>query len=107
MNVFSGARRVALVVSGLWVLGACLANINSSPFVVLTYEVSSFGAQPALKDEMSSDRFDAIEFVYKVFDSEGHEANVSLYFKAAKSSDGRMLVPYAVTDDSSGIWMGD
>jgi hypothetical protein len=103
MNVFEGARRIALLIGALWVMGCVVLIGASAPNLSLEYAVSAFGATPKLAADCDYSR-DAMQYATRKLPSTNETVSVTLCFKASKSEDGRMLVPYALRADGL-VWM--
>jgi hypothetical protein len=91
MNIFEGARRIALLVAGLSILCAGVAIYETEPFVEIKYRVSFFGLPPARSSQC--DTVDATHSV-KHKTPEGHKFNVEMCFAASRADNGKMLIPY-------------
>ncbi len=100
VNVFEGARRIALLFGGLWVAGCIGYAVMDKPYYRVHYAVD-WVKSPALVDDCGDD--DATEFV-EVKAQDGSEVPVIICFVASKASDGRLLVPYAA-DPSRAGWL--
>lgn len=103
MNIFSGGRRIAIVV-GAVTAGVCgfVAWLASEPYIRLAYSVDAHN-QAILDDKACSFANDGMKTLYKT-SSSGRSVSVTLCFRAHPASDGRMLVPYRVESDGT-IWM--
>ena len=101
LNVFEGARRIALLVAGLFTIGCVAYAILNEPYTTLQYAVRWPGIAPALVEKCSSD--DANEYLTRQTPNGGN-INVNLCFVAHKvDSSGEMLVPYGPA--GSKMWM--
>lgn len=94
MNIFSGSRRVAVIIAAIWVTGALVVNIDTTPSISLQYEVPYFGATPIHQKERIYRSEEAFESGYKEVGGIEEAVTVSMYFLASSASDGRMLIPY-------------
>ena len=105
INVFEGARRVAKIVTWLWI-AACGAYLwIEKPAARVTYSVEHLGAPARLSDsDCTSD--DAREWIHTELD-DGTPVGVILCFRASRADNGEMLVPYARNEAQPEIvWMG-
>lgn len=92
VNVFKGARRLAAVVGGTWLI-ACVTHVLVSDHTgTLTYIVPGPGEAPVIGNKCHPD--DAREYTRVDF-GKGEKVNVTFCFLAHDASDGRRLVPYA------------
>ena len=99
LNIFEGARRIAMLIGGVWAIGCISYAIFNNPYVVLSYEVSYLGAKPELVDNCSPDS--ASEYIAYV---PGSDASIDLCFAASKADNGMMLIPYAPAEGGK-VWM--
>ena len=98
-NVFEGARRIALALGVLWVLGFLAYAIFNEPYYSVSYAVALPNAAPAFVDGR------APEDDWKYIDAKtqvGDRVNVRLCFKGWKNKDGNQVIPYAAAGD--GKW---
>lgn len=102
-NVFEGARRIAMLLGALWVIGWLAHAIFSEPYAALKLEVPGLGSTPVV---MAGDcpPTAAREYIVSVPGADSH-ISVDLCFTPSPAIDGSMLVPYAPTEDG-GVWMG-
>lgn len=91
LNVFEGARRVALAIGVVWTLGCLAVAVFSEPYTSFSLAVASPGARPELTEGCGRD--DAREYVISEV-APGKSIGVTLCFTAHQADDGRMLVPY-------------
>ncbi|MHB1076399.1 hypothetical protein [Thiobacillus sp.] len=101
LNIFEGARRIAMLIGGVWAIGCISYAIFNEPYVVLSYEVSSLGAKPELVENCSPDS--ASEYIAYV---PGSDASIDLCFAASRADNGMMLIPYAPAADGK-VWMAE
>ena len=93
INVFEGARRIALLTAAVWCAGWLAYGFLSEPDPVLHLAVRGPGKAPARVDACGF--ADASRYVSaKLPDSSAVRAE--LCFTAHKADDGRMLVPYEI-----------
>ena len=91
VNMFEGARRIALAIGVLWALGMLAYAMLSEPYVSVTYAVPSYGATPVPDDGCrppNASKYTTIQA------PGGGSASVVLCFIADRSDDGRYLIPY-------------
>lgn len=91
LNVFEGARRIALAFGVLWVGGCVIYAVFSEPYVSLTYAVPSYGATP-VPAEGCGPR-DASKYTTAEA-PDGRAVGVTLCFVADRSDNGIPLIPY-------------
>lgn len=103
LNMFEGARRIAFLIGGAWVIGCVGYAVFNEPYVSLSYEVPFFGMAPVLIESCSSDH--ASEYISDQA-TIGGRVSVDLCFAAQKSDDGRMLIPYAPAEGGK-VWMAE
>ena len=103
INIFSGGRRIAIVV-GAVIAGASgfFAWLGSEPYLRLVYSVGAHN-QVRLDDNECSFLHDGMKTLNRT-SSSGRSVPVTLCFRAQQASDGRMLVPYRIDSDGT-IWM--
>lgn len=92
MNVFEGARRVALFFGGCIVAAGVGTVALDKPWHLGYVEIAHLGANPKWTDDCNISQ-DASESVPVKLES-GHSGSLTLCFRASESSHGRMLVPY-------------
>lgn len=98
MNIFEGARRIALALGGLWAVGCLAYAVLSEPHVSLTYAVQTYGATPRAVD--TCDSKDASK--YTSADAPGGErVSVTLCFVADRAENGNYLIPFRQIVSSS------
>jgi hypothetical protein len=93
MNIFEGARRVAILIAGFIVIGGAIAIYNIAPHVVINYKVLNFGIAP-LKIDACNELVDAKRYNSHVTPN-GREFSIRTCFKSSRADDGRLLIPYA------------
>ena len=91
LNVFEGARRIALLMGIVWAGGCVGYAVFNEPFYRLHFAID-WSKAPVLVEDCADE--DARQYP-DVKGSNGDEIPVALCFVASKASDGRMLVPYA------------
>jgi len=102
LNVFEGARRIALLIGGLWALGWVAYAILSEPYSRVRYSVHRLGATPVLVENCADN--DGHEYI-TARTSDGDDISVDLCFVARKADNGEMLIPYAPAEGGK-VWMG-
>jgi hypothetical protein len=101
-NMFAGARRIALGLGALCVLGCLLYVILQPPDFRIFYAIPWPGEKPVRATECADE--DATRYLDR---NEGvGDFAVTLCFTAHKAQDGRLLVPYAAVTvpEDSGPW---
>lgn len=93
MNIFEGARRIAILIAGLIFLGGAIGIYSVTPHVIINYKVLYFGLSP-LKISTCNEAVDATRYNTHSTPS-GREFSIKTCFRASKADDGRLLIPYA------------
>lgn len=93
LNVFEGARRIALALGALWVVGCIAYAVFAEPYLSATFAIPG-PSEPPVKAERCADD-DATAYT-TAKTSKGHSIGISLCFTAHTAEDGRRLVPYTV-----------
>ena len=88
INMFEGARRIALLVGSLWALGWVAFAVFTEPDSQVTYVIPRPGEAPVLAEKCSDD--DAVESITRQTPN-GDSINVRLCFAALKADSGEML----------------
>lgn len=101
VNIFEGARRIALAMGVLWSLGCIGFAGFSEPNAHLTYSIAWPGTAPVQAAECGDS--DGREFTYATTRG-GNRVSVTLCLTAHQVKDGELLVPYAPAPDSQ-WWM--
>lgn len=99
LNIFEGARRIALLIGVVWAIGCLSYAIFNEPYFSLRYEVPFLGAQPKLVEHCAPDS--AIEYIPDV---PGSDVSIDLCFAAIRDVGGSTLIPYALAEDGKD-WM--
>lgn len=99
INVFEGARRIALAMGGIWTLGCLAYAVFSEPYVSMTYAVRTYAATPVPADECEYSR-DASKYT-TVTTPTGERVSVTLCFIASRADNGSYLIPYREVVSSS------
>jgi hypothetical protein len=89
LNIFEGARRIALVCGVLWVGGCIAYAVFNEPQARMVFSVAGVGDPPVVATECGGD--DAAKYVPR---GDTVPLWVTLCFTAQRANDGRMLVPY-------------
>lgn len=89
LNIFEGARRIALVCGVLWVGGCVTYGVVNEPHARMFFSIAGVGAPPVRAESCGLD--DATGYVPR---GEKVPVWVTLCFTAQRAKDGRMLVPY-------------
>ena len=93
LNVFEGARRIALALGALWVVGCIAYAVFAEPYASATFAIPGPGEPPVKAERCADD--DATAYT-TAKTSKGHSIGISLCFTAHTAEDGRRLVPYTV-----------
>jgi hypothetical protein len=101
INVFSGARRFALVVGICWLVGCAAYGIFHAPYIYAYFAVNWPGTAPVIVADCGPD--DAREYIFR-FPAEASGMSGTLCFSALAASDGRMLIPYGAKN-ADGRWL--
>ena len=100
MNIYEGARRIALLCGGLWATGCVVYAVTSEPYFRIYYAVD-WVESPVLIDDCGRD--DARKSI-EVKAPDGSEVPLVICLVASKASNGKMLIPYA-SDQSKPGWV--
>lgn len=98
INIFEGARRVALALGGLWVLGCLVYAVFSKPYVSLTYAIPTYGATPTPVETCGV--HDASKYT-SASTSGGERVSITLCFVADRAENGSYLIPFRQIVSSS------
>jgi hypothetical protein len=105
INIFEGARRISLLLQGVWVVGCIAVAVFNDPSATLDYETRG-PSMPFVESASSScSSPDAEETIYKYKLKNSSTIHIDICFKAQSFPESGMLVPYKV-DDKSGLWWG-
>jgi hypothetical protein len=96
INMFEGARRIALAVGATWTLGCVAYSALQEPRAELVFSIASLGAVPEPAEHCGDE--DARQYISRDF-APGRAISVTLCFTAHRANDGRMLVPYELAVD--------
>ena len=100
LNIFEGARRIALGCGAIWLIGCLAYAVFSEPYASVTYVVPEFGAAAVKGKNCGSN--DALRHI-EAETSKGLSVRVTLCFTASEASDGRMLVPYTLSTNNQAV----
>ncbi len=98
-NIFSGARRITATLGILIVVVGAVVVATNKPHVTLYYQFILGDIPPKLVERCDSYPPNAGNWSQRSL-ADGFTYNLQLCFKAYKSTDGRMLVPYEVVGDT-------
>ncbi len=105
LNIFEGARRIAMLTGGIYALGVLGWAVSTDPYVSLSFSVPELNAKAVMVDGCGNE--DAREYLAPQL-PDGSKASVTLCFPPSMSSDGRMLIPYrADPERADRVWMND
>jgi len=91
INVFEGARRIALLVTGVAILGSLAYAVFNKPYAHAAYSVDVILSTMKLIDSCAEN--DATEYVERV-SAEGKAVNIRLCFPAVVWNDGKLAYPF-------------
>ena len=104
-NIFEGCRRIALLLKVVYLVGVAVVSYGQSPYVSLEFFTSRpnepFVQRPNAECDTTADSY---EYVTREF-AQGKTVSVQLCFKAVRSDNGRLLIPFTV--EPSGRWWGN
>jgi hypothetical protein len=104
INVFEGARRVALLLAALWVIGVVVIGYADEPRVHLSYLVlSPHGTPKSNFDGTTSCSADDRQEYKSLRTAKGTSLWVTICFKSLQFPKGEMLVPYKENRDGT-MW---
>lgn len=103
MNIFSGARRIALIIGIIIAISGIFQLATVKPNVTLHYSIATYGAPAVAASDCDISESASKRLSFKT--KNGDPLDVQLCFLAAESTDGRMLVPY--TEEDGQIFMND
>jgi hypothetical protein len=92
VNIFEGARRIAIVLGALWALGCGAAIIWFSPYLRLDYEASQPGTRPI---RVAANYCTSTERPIAVVNPAGHRITGSICFRTEWNGQ-EAVVPYEV-----------
>lgn len=93
INMFEGARRIALAIGAAWALGCVAYAVLQKPYAPLFFSVEAPGSEPKPTEQCGAD--DAREYITREFEPE-KPISVTLCFTAHRADNGRMLIPFAM-----------
>lgn len=98
INMFEGARRIVKLIAVIWVVGVCIYEFNSKPYIHAYFLIDSPNNVPIRMGEQENncDEDDAREYLYAQRTSKGTDVSLTLCFKSKIFDDGRKLIPYQV-----------
>lgn len=103
INIFEGARRIAKLVTALWVIGWIVAAFNTSSSVYVTYQIAIPGEVPIRVESGCDYSVDATEHL-DLATSKGTNVSLTLCFKHSVFDDGKKLIPYRIDKDTNRWW---
>lgn len=103
MNIFEGARRIALLIAAIGGLAGLAAAYEATPSVTLKYRVAYYGV-PAIISEDCTGGEDGTAYAARQL-PRGGAYTLSACFAASPASDGSMLIPYAEGADGKSYVM--
>lgn len=102
-NVFEGARRIVLLLQGIFVLAALGIGFFDDPYVRLVYETrypnEPFSLAKNQECDYSNDDSESIERQ----STSGDEINITLCYRGSLFSGGNILIPFKLEDDEK-VW---
>jgi len=101
MNVFEGARRIALFIAGVAVVGTAFATVAHAPYVPAVYEVVFPGLPPKLtKNDCPST---AGRQYFSAKTSQGKSVSITLCMLTMPFDNGEQLIPFR-SDGKGMLW---
>lgn len=102
-NVFEGARRIVLLLQGIFVLAALGIGFFDDPYVRLVYE-TRYPNEPfsLAKNRECNYSNDASEEIERKTEN-GNEINITLCYRGSPFSGGDILIPFRLEDDGK-VW---
>ncbi len=102
INVFEGARRIAILVSVLAVIATIVGTALNEPYLTAKYSISAQGSPRERTEEFCASPAASKYFTERTLN--GRAVYVTLCFKAMNFGENRdPLVPYKV-DDEGMVW---
>ncbi len=102
INVFEGARRIALIVAALSAVATLVLAGMYEPYLSMQYRVTSPTAAPTRSDE--SCPYDAERHYFTAGTSRGRQVGIELCLIAMQfGKEPNMLIPYEV-DKAGVVW---
>ena len=104
LNIFEGARRIALLIGGVWVIGCiAFAVFSEQYYPAVVYAVQRPGSQPNPADSCGYE--DGSEPL-TLQALNGESIRIELCFLARRANDGKMYIPY-ITENEGRTWRGN
>lgn len=104
INLFEGARRIMKLVIAIITLTGLYVTVDSKPEIKLVYEIPFVGMEALRLDGDDCKTYDDKETTYSVTQM-GNQYELILCFKAHRTDNGKMAIPYEV-DVVNKKWMG-
>ena len=104
LNIFEGARRIALLIGCIWVTGCIAYAVFGEPYSpAVVYAVHRPGNPPNLADSCGYE--DGSEpLTLRALN--GESIRIELCFLARRADDGKMYIPY-INEDEGRSWRGN
>lgn len=103
INIFSGGRRIAAIVAVLWASGCIGYAVFAEPYASIYYRVVAV-TNPFLASGCTRD--DTPEYISKKTPT-GDSVSITICFALTDTTDGRRMVPYAVTETGDRVRLAD
>ena len=104
LNIFEGARRIALLIGCIWVTGCIAYAVFGEPYSpAVVYAVQRPGNPPNLADSCGYE--DGSEPL-TLQALNGESIRIELCFLARRADDGKMYIPY-INEDEGKSWRGN
>ncbi len=103
LNIFEGARRIALLTAAIWAIGVAIVVWNTEERVAFTYLVSWPMSFPVRIEGNACKDDDATDWKYTATVN-GTPLSITVCFRSQKARDGNQVIPFRV--DAKGQWWG-
>jgi len=103
INIFEGARRIALLFGGVIAVGITGFAVFDTVYVPIHYVVSGPGSSPVRASIQACGQNDGLEYVYKTT-PKGTEIRAAICFRAYKGENGEWGIPYRRHETEKGMW---
>ena len=102
MNVFEGARRIALIIAVLSGIAGVIGIFNIEPYVQIHYRIPFFES-PLIKVEQCESGDASHSAPHKT--PKGHDFRIRVCFAPGRANSGKMLIPYAQSAIKGQVYM--
>lgn len=104
INVFEGARRIAKLVSVIWIVSWIVAGFQIQPSVDVTYKIEWPDVSPVRMNENCPSG--SGKKYQRLSTQSGTSASIVFCFPTQISNSGKKLIPYKI-DRKTQTWWGD